>query len=323
MRIVWAPSALGRQETSGARATRVKRAACARSILKLTFIFLLDPNAHSPAVAVAGARQVGQTTLLREVFPSAEWLQFDPVQDVGNAPADPDLFLRNLSESLAGRVVFLDLEGFCLAERAGRSVDAAWLPAWIEAPEALTAQEVNASQLGRDIGVTPQTARRWLDLLSATFQWCEVTAYSGNAVKRVSGKPKGYLADTGLACHAQAISSPAALGGHPLWGALFETFVFGEIRKQMALLSPPPRLHHWRSAGGAEVDLIIERDGRFFPVEFKSASRVGRTDARGIRSFRQTYPELKLAPGLVIAPCERMERISEDDYAMPWDVSGE
>lgn len=37
--------------------------------------------------------------------------------------------LRNLSESLAGRVVFLDLEGFCLAERAGRSVDAAWLPA--------------------------------------------------------------------------------------------------------------------------------------------------------------------------------------------------
>lgn len=164
-----------------------------------------------PAVAVAGARQVGKTTLLREVFPSAEWLQFDPVQDVGNAPADPDLFLRNLSESLAGRVVFLDLEGFCLAERAGRSVDAAWLPAWIEAPEALTAQEVNASQLGRDIGVTPQTARRWLDLLSATFQWCEVPAYSGNAVKRVSGKPKGYLADTGLACHAQAISSPAAL----------------------------------------------------------------------------------------------------------------
>jgi len=70
--------------------------------------------------------------------------------------------------------------------------------------------------LGRELGITPQTARRWLDLLVATFQWYEVPAYSGNAIKRVSGKPKGYLSDTGLACWAQAVSSPAVLGGHPI-----------------------------------------------------------------------------------------------------------
>jgi predicted AAA+ superfamily ATPase len=302
--------------------------------------------------------------------------------------------LRSLAESLAGRAVFLDLEGFCLGEVAGADLSAAWLPAWIDDPEgfqkqprtrlslpwgpfeqvwrgtlpeatrlpretlpdfwgayfrtyverdvrlltdisdwhtfgrfvrlaaALTAQEINASQLGRELGINPQTAKRWLELLIATFQWFELPAYSGNAVKRVSGKAKGFLADTGLACWAQAISSPAALGGHPLWGHLFETFVASELRKQMALMSPAPRLHHWRTAGGAEVDLILERDGRFFPIEIKGKSKVTSADARGIKAFRETYPALNVAPGLVISLCERVERVSADDVSLPWDLGG-
>ena len=392
-----------------------------------------------PVVVVSGARQVGNSTFLEHVFGArAERVVFDPVQDIGNARRDPDLFLdnhpapvildeiqyvpelvaalkrrvdqkrqpgqffltgsqqwhvlRSLAESLAGRAVFLDLEGFCLGEIARAEAGSAWLGDWLQDPEgfpgrrrvrlgldmgafelvwrgslpdavalplealpdfwgayfrtyverdvrllaevsdwhtfgrfvrlaaALSAQEINASQLGRELGITPQTARRWLDLLMATFQWHELPAYAGNAVKRVSGKPKGYFGDTGLACWAQAISTPAALGGHPSWGHLFETCVVSELRKQIALLSPAPRLHHWRSAGGAEVDLLLERDGRFFPVEIKAKTRITRADARGIKAFRESYPGLEVAPGLVIAPCERMERISEHAFAMPWDL---
>lgn len=392
-----------------------------------------------PVVVVSGARQVGKTTLLKQAFGAvAELVVFDPVQDIGNARRDPDLFLdnhpapvildeiqfvpelvaalkrridrdrtpgqylltgsqqwhvlRNLAESLAGRAVFLDLEGFALGELASPPAEASWLEAWLQDPEgfpaqprerlplpgpafetvwrgtlpeparlplevvpefwsayfrtyverdvrlltevsdwhafgrfvrlaaALTAQEINASQLGRELGLTPQTARRWLDLLVATFQWFEVPAFAGNALKRVSGKAKGHLADTGLACWAQALSSPAALGGHPLWGPLFESFVVADLRKQAATLSPAPRFHHWRSAGGAEVDLLLERDGRFFPIEIKAKTRVSRADARGIRAFREAYPHLSIAPGLVIAPCERMERLSEQDWSLPWDL---
>ena len=210
--------------------------------------------------------------------------------------------LTSVSESLAGRAAFLDLEGFSLAEAAGS--EGSWLSSWIADPAkflasppsrlqhtrtlyeslwrgglpdatlieaafvpdfhaayqrtcierdvrlladvadwqlfgrfirlcaALSAQEINRRQLGRELGVTPQTADRWLGLLKATYQWFEVPAYSGNAVKRVSGKPKGYLADTGMTCHAQLLSSPEALGGHPMLGALFETAVVAEIRKQ-------------------------------------------------------------------------------------------
>jgi len=392
-------------------------------------------------VVVAGARQVGKSTLLNHVFATAESVVFDPSVDVGNARADPDLFLDThppplildeiqyapelvgalkrrvdrdqraqsylitgsqqwqvllrVAESLAGRAVFVDLEGFCLAELGSVDARGSWLERFVTAPEAfveekverhrltqnpyelvwrgslpaatqlpidlvhdfhaayfrtyverdvrllqelsdwhqfgrfvrivaaLTAREVNYSHLGRDIGLTPQTVRRWLQLLRATFQWHEVPAFSGNATKRVSGKPKGYLADTGMACAAQAISSPSALGGHPLLGPLFETYVAGELRKHMALLSPPPQLYHFRSAGGAEVDFVLERDGRYFPIEVKVKSRPSRIDASGLRAFRAAYPHLALAPGLdqvatsQLARAEPSETTVADSLTLP------
>ncbi len=300
--------------------------------------------------------------------------------------------MKSLAESLAGRAVFLTLDGFSLAEMSGQVDGPGWLASWLENPwefaygegglvrmehtlyetlwrgflpdattlpietvadfyaaytktyverdvrlladvsewqtfsrfirlaAALTAQEMNYSQLGREIGIAPQTARRWLDMLKATFQWFDVPAFSGNNIKRVSGKPKGFVADTGFACAAQLISSPAALAGHPMLGALFETAVFAEIRKQSALLSPAPQIYHWRSAGGAEVDLLLERDGKLFPIEVKVKSQPGPRDARGIRALRDSYPDRDIQPGLVLAPTQKSLRLSDQVWAMPWNT---
>jgi predicted AAA+ superfamily ATPase len=300
--------------------------------------------------------------------------------------------LRSIAESLAGRAVFLDLEGFCLCEIAQTDIKRPWLENWLNDPAqllksrpgrmktdvglyeilwrgflpeakflpldtidefhsaylrtyierdvrflaevsdwqqfgrfvrltaAMTAQEINYSQLGRELGLNPQTSKRWLDMLTATYQWFEVPAYSGNTLKRVSSKPKGYIADTGIACSAQAISSPRAIAVHPLWGALFETAVVGEIRKQCSVMSPKPIVYHWRTHRRAEVDVVLERDGVFYPIEIKAKSRPTRKDASGIGAFRKTYPDLKIEKGLVIAPTEKIVQISENDYAIPWDV---
>ena len=147
-------------------------------------------------------------------------------------------------------------------------------------------------------------------------------AYSGNAVKRVSSKAKGYLADTGLACHAQLLSSPTALGGYPTMGALFETAVVAEIRKHASTLSTPPQMYHWRTNGGAEVDLLLERDGVFYPVEVKAKSNPSRRDTTGITAFRKTYPNLHVEKGLIIAPTTNILQLSNDDWAIPWDLDG-
>lgn len=394
-----------------------------------------------PVVVVSGARQVGKSTLLQHVFPRWDSVVFDPVQDVENARADPDLFLDNhrtpvvldeiqyapelvasikrrvdrksgagqfvltgsqqwgvmkaLAESLAGRATFLDLDGFSLAEIARSKRREPWLLRWLHAPDrfaasaarhrrlklkttvveqlwrgslpraqflpldavpdffagyhrtyverdarlmgdfadwqlfgrfvrlaaALSGQEINHSEIGRELGLAPQTSKRWLAILSATYQWFEIPAYHANTIKRVSAKPKGYFADTGLACFSQAISTPNAVASHPLWGPLFETAVVNEIRKQAALLSPKPQLHHWRTHAGAEVDVLLEWNGTWYPIEVKAGTNPGRHDASGVKAFRDTYPRLRIAPGLVVAPVDSFRRITEKDYALPWDLA--
>jgi predicted AAA+ superfamily ATPase len=300
--------------------------------------------------------------------------------------------LKSMAESLAGRAVFLDLEGFCLAETADAIIKKNWFASWLENPSkaftthyqtlpysgtlyeqlwrgwlpeaqfiplenipdfhgaylrtyierdarlladvsdwqlfgrfvrlaaALTAQEVNYNQLGRELGLNPQTAKRWLDILVATFQWYEIPAYWPNAIKRISSKPKGYIGDTGVACFAQAISTPRAIAGHPLWGALFETAVVSEIRKLCGLLSPKPNFYHWRTHAGAEVDIILERDGILFPIEIKAKSSVNRWDCSGLTAFRKSYPKLRIEKGLILAPTEKVLQLSETDYVAPWNL---
>lgn len=71
----------------------------------------------------------------------------------------------------------------------------------------LTAQECNYNHLGRDIGLSPPSAKRWIGILRGTYQWLEVPAFSANHIKRISSRSKGYLADSGLACYLMRISS--------------------------------------------------------------------------------------------------------------------
>jgi hypothetical protein len=300
--------------------------------------------------------------------------------------------MRSISESLAGRAAFLDLDGFSLRELAGQGGMPGWLAEWLRSPSdlvatrspakhehvrrlwdwlwrgflpgvqhvpadlvsefwtgyqrtyverdarlageindwqqfgmfirlasALTAQEINYSQLGREIGVTPQSARRWLQVLRGTFQWWEAPAFKGNLVKRVSSKPKGYLSDTGLICHLAQLNSPRALGGHPLLGALFETAMVHEIRKQHACLPGGGAFHHWRSSGGAEVDLLLERDGWFHPFEIKLTANPTRRDAAGLAAFRQSYPHLRIGAAAILCATERAFWITDDVAALPWN----
>lgn len=181
----------------------------------------------------------------------------------------------------------------------------------------ITSQEINASHLGRELGMSSQTARKWLNLLLYTYQWIEIAPYHGNATKRLSEKRKGYFKDTGLACHLLRIYSPESLVTSMKLGALFETWVVNYIQELFTLTSVA-NCYHWRSHGGAEVDLILERDGAFYPIEIKCKSRPTSSDASSIRTFRQTYPKLKIMPGLVIHAGDETYPIDRETLALSW-----
>jgi uncharacterized protein len=261
---------------------------------------------------------------------------WDRIRGRGRLPArsmEPDLFSRLWRGGFPGTLDLSDdhlpflFESYLrtYVERDVRSVasveDPQAFSRFVALCAALTGREINHSRLGAELGVSYKTAQRWLSVLTASFQWKEIPSYTGSVVKRVSRHPKGYFTDTGFASWLQRISSPLALGGHPSQGALFETHVALEIQKLSQVLSPPPRIWHWRSHGGAEVDLLLERDGMFIPMEMKCGSRVTRADARGIRAFRETYPNLRQGPGVIVAPVEAAELVQDDVIAVPYDIA--
>ncbi len=183
----------------------------------------------------------------------------------------------------------------------------------------LTAQEINASQIGREIGISPQTARRWLDLLTYTYQWFELFPYFGNTIKRISGKKKGYFKDSGFATYLQALESPEGLAKSPKLGAIFETWAINYIHQQFATLPVPPRTYHWRTSAGAEVDLIIEKEDKLYPIEMKCKTNLSKADLSGLKAFRETYPN-QMMPGLILYAGSEVYKLDENTLAIPWNL---
>ncbi len=298
--------------------------------------------------------------------------------------------LRNVAESMAGRVGIFHLDNFTPQEILGLGMEECWIPRYLEEPAtfyqdrkqffslplieflfrgtfpgtldlptsqipryfhsylqtyvdrdvrtmeniqglaefdrflgigaSLTAQEINASQIGREIGISPQTARRWLNLLNYTYQWFELFPYHGNTIKRISGKKKGYFKDSGFACYLQAIESPESLAKSPKLGAIFETWAVNYIHQQFATLAVAPHTYHWRTAGGAEVDLIIEKGGKLYPIEMKCKTNLSRADLSGLQAFRQTYPKQEIMPGLILYAGSEVFKLDGDTTAIPWSL---
>ena len=182
----------------------------------------------------------------------------------------------------------------------------------------LTAQEINSAQLGREIGIAPSTARRWLDLFTFSYQWFELSPFHGNSIKRISGKKKGYFTDSGFACYLQKIDTPESLAIHPRLGAIFETWVVNWIHQQCASIPLESFCYHWRTAGGAEVDLILEKNGALYPIEIKCKTNLTKADCSGLNAFRKSYPHRKIQPALIVYAGAEVYQLDEQTLAIPW-----
>lgn len=182
----------------------------------------------------------------------------------------------------------------------------------------LTAQEINHSQLGREIGVQAKTVSRWLGIMQTCYQWHEVLPYHGNIIKRLSKKSKGYFFDTGIACYLQHISSVEALASHPNLGALFETWVINQLKILKNGLFVSMQIYHWRTGAGAEVDVILEKDNIFYPIEIKCKTNLTKRDTQGLMAFKNSYPNLKIAKCLIIYAGEDSYPINQEVIAISW-----
>lgn len=177
----------------------------------------------------------------------------------------------------------------------------------------------NASQLASGFGVSPPTIQRYLDVLEDTFMVRQLRPYHINLGKRLVKSPKIYLRDSGLLHCLLGIETVQALQGHPIVGPSWEGWV---IEQLLALLPSGWRPYFYRTAAGAEVDLLIDRPGRkplAIEIKFSSAPKPGRgfwsaladTQAQGwvCAPVTEGYP---LAQGVNVLPVTELHRVLQD-----------
>lgn len=190
---------------------------------------------------------------------------------------------------------------------------------------ARTGQEVNLTSLGADAGVTHPTARSWLSVLEASFLVIRLPAWHRNTRKQLVKAPKLHLVDTGLAAWLLAIRSPDELRGHPLRGAVFESWVATELWKQRLHVGLVPRMFHWRETRGAEVDVVVDDGAVLWLVEVKSGATIASDWFRplnaAVAEARDDHPGRDVRGVIVYGGDEYAER--HGIRVLPWSAIAE
>jgi hypothetical protein len=178
---------------------------------------------------------------------------------------------------------------------------------FMRACAARSGQLLNRSDLARDVGVSHTTAGEWLSVLVASNQLRLLEPWFDNLGKRLTKSPKLYLCDTGLLCFLLGIA-PGELAQSPYRGAVFETWVFAELRKLLARDDASRRVAFYRDQSQREVDFVVEGGGRFTLIEAKLTERPSRRDARHLDAVmrlleaRESYPPHSVQRVIVARP---------------------
>ena len=263
----------------------------------------------------------------------------------------PEL-LKQSSETLAGRLETIPLEGFRLADLGAKMQTRHWLRggfplsfttrtetdsvAWrkqflqtflerdlpqlgVTIPAVALrrfwnmlahyhGQIWNAAELARALAVNESTVRRYLDLLTGVFMVRQLPPWFENLGKRQVKSPKIYLRDTGLLHSLLGITNQRDLEHHPKVGASWEGYAVEEILKALK----PDEAYFWATHNGAELDLLLFKDGRRIGVECK------RTDAPTLTpSMRTALADLKLDELIVVYPGEKRYRLTQQVEVVP------
>ena len=145
----------------------------------------------------------------------------------------------------------------------------------------------NASALAGSLGVSYHTVQRYVDVLEAVFLIRRLSPWFRNVGKRLTKAPKVYLRDTGLLHHLLNIGSHDELANHPSRGASWEGFVIEDVLRRERVAHPGSQPWFWRTAAGAEIDLVIERGHERVAVEVKT----GRPHGRAVRTLAEAMTD--------------------------------
>ena len=133
--------------------------------------------------------------------------------------------------------------------------------------------------------------------------------------KRLCKTPKLYFLDTGLCAYLTEWSSPETLEAGPMSGAMLETYVFTEILKGWWHRMREATFYYYRNKDGREIDFLISRDGKLFPLEVKKSTRVDRGTRRLLSPLRKLKQDV--GPGALVCLYPRVLPIDQEIMSVP------
>lgn len=197
-------------------------------------------------------------------------------------------------ESYISDVINRDVRQLTEIERAGD------MRRLVNLIAASTSTLANPSSMANRLQVPSTTVKRYLDLLDLVFIARRVPAWSSNLATRAVATPKLLLNDSGLAAHLTGMSLKRARHPTAPVGPVLETFVLGELSRQLTFASQQVRLYHYRDRDQYEVDAVLESaSGEIIACEVKAAETVRSEDFRGIERLARQLGD-QLVAGIVL-----------------------
>ena len=151
---------------------------------------------------------------------------------------------------------------------------------------------LNKADLARDVGIAPSTANQWLSILQASGIALLLEPWFSNRTRSIIKSPKLYLADTGLLCALLNIRTVEALRDSPLVGAIWESFVFQQLRHRERY-GAGGGLWFWRDRT-REVDFVIDRGGKLELIEVKFTVLPTAADTVNLRFVRDVVGQRRV-----------------------------
>ena len=195
------------------------------------------------------------------------------------------------------------------------AIDALKFNRFVTAVAARCSQLVNFTALAEDADIDIQTAKSWLNILETLGIVFLLHPYSNNVLKRTIRTPKLYFYDTGLVCYLTRWSSAEVVESGAMSGALLENFTVSELMKSYQNEGLSPYLYFYRDRDAKEIDVLLEGNGKLFPLEIKKTAT---PDKRIVRTFDVIEKSpLERGTGAVLCMAQEFSAFDRDDLIVP------
>ena len=182
---------------------------------------------------------------------------------------------------------------------------------FLEVAAACNGRMLNKSEVANDSKVPRTTVHEYFDILKDTLLGSEVESWTRTQKRKAVETAKFYLFDGGVARAIQGL--PPLAPKSPDFGAMFEQFLFHELKTWIDTRRPGLALNYWRSTSGYEVDFIL---GGHTAIEVKATMSLGRRDFRGLEALA----EEGLMKRLLLVCREGSPRQVGPVLVLPWET---